>query len=82
MLPPLSRGVSVPLTPLFEYPLSRGAGGGAGFFPAGRFAGGAGGVGLPRTPPFRAPLLNAPLAAAGAAGVGLGATGGGGGGAC
>lgn len=45
MLPPLSRPAS--LAPLPEYPLSRGAGAGAGFFPAGRFAGGTGGPGLP-----------------------------------
>lgn len=38
---------SLPLPPPFEYPLSLGAGVGKGFFPAGRFAGGAGGVGFP-----------------------------------
>jgi hypothetical protein len=40
------------LAPLPEYPLSRAAEAGAGFFAAGRFAGGAGGAGLPRRPPF------------------------------
>jgi hypothetical protein len=56
-------------------PESRGAGGGAGFRPAaGRFTGGAGGVGLPRTPlvPF--------VFAAGGGGGGIGRTVGGGGG--
>jgi hypothetical protein len=61
-------------------PESRGAGGGAGLRPAaGRFAGGAGGVGLERTP--LAPFAFA--AGGGGGGVGriTGATGGGGGGA-
>jgi len=53
--PPPPLGVLAPLPPSccapfaccpFEYPLSRGVGGGAGFLPAGRLAGGAGGVGL------------------------------------
>ena len=50
-------GVSLPLAPLPEYPLSRGAGAaGAGFLPAGRLAGGAGGVGFPRVALTGAPL--------------------------
>ncbi|KAI7326924.1 Myosin-1 [Hortaea werneckii] len=53
--PPPPLGVLAPLPPSccapfaccpFEYPLSLGVGGGAGFLPAGRLAGGAGGVGL------------------------------------
>lgn len=67
--------LSVPL-PLRLIPESLGAGGGAGFRPAaGRFAGGAGGVGLPRTPlePF--------VFAAGGGGGGVGRIVGGGGGA-
>lgn len=74
MLRPLS--VPLPLAPFKLIPESRGAGGGAGLRPAaGRFAGGAGGVGLAR---MAAPLV---FAAGGGGGVGrmTGATGGGGG---
>lgn len=61
------------LAPEPEYPLSRGAAGGAGFFPAGRLDGGAGGTGLPLD---AVPLI--PFTT-GAEGNGLDATGGGGG---
>jgi hypothetical protein len=71
-LPPLSRALSVLLAPEPEYPLSLVAGAGTGFFPAGRFVGGAGGVGLPRVPLPLTPLT--------AVGAGRAATGGGGGG--
>ena len=62
-------------------PESRGAGGGAGFRPAaGRFAGGAGGVGFPRMADPLEPLVFAG-AGGGGGGVGrtTGAAGGGGG---
>jgi len=70
---PLSRALSV-LAPEPEYPLSRGAAAGAGFFPAGRFDGGAGGTGLPLVAAPLTPLTTA------AVGTGLDAAGGGGGG--
>jgi hypothetical protein len=77
------RPLSVPLPPLLFMlmPESRGAGGGAGLRPAavGRFAGGAGGLGLP---PTAAPLVPLALATGGGGGgVGrtTGAAGGGGG---
>ena len=71
------RPLSPPLPLLFILIAeSLGAGGGAGFLPAaGRFAGGAGGVGLPRIP-----LVPLVLAAGGGGGMGREATGGGGGG--
>jgi len=72
---PLSRALSV-LAPEPEYPLSRGAAGGAGFFPMGRLEGGAGGTGLPLVP-VPAPLT--PLTT-GTVGTGLDEAGGGGGG--
>lgn len=81
--PPAKLGVGVlrPLLlplPLFEIliPESRGAGGGAGFRPAtGRFAGGAGGVGLDR---IAAPLVPFTFGCpGGGGGVGRVVTGGG-----
>ena len=55
--------------------LSLGAGGGAGFLPAGLFPGGAGGLGLAFRPGLEAPLVIVPLAmdATGAGGGGGGA---------
>jgi hypothetical protein len=79
VLRPLS--VPLPLAPFMLIPESRGAGGGAGLRPpAGRFAGGAGGVGLNRMADPLAPLAFAG-AGGGGGGVGLmtGAAGGGGG---
>jgi len=79
VLRPLS--VPLPLAPFILIPESRGAGGGAGLRPAaGRFAGGAGGVGLERMADPLAPLAFAG-AGGGGGGVGLmtGAAGGGGG---
>lgn len=63
------------LAPDPEYPLSRGAAGGAGFFPAGRLDGGAGGTGLPLVAVPLTPLTTG----AEGTGTGLDATGGGGG---
>jgi hypothetical protein len=72
-------GVAVPLLPL-AYPLSLGGVSRPGLRPAGRFAGGAGGVGFALAAPL-APGVG--LAAAGAGGGGgRAAAGGGGGGAC
>jgi hypothetical protein len=87
--PPAKEGVGV-LRPLFSplpplpfmlIPESRGAGGGAGLRPAaGLFAGGAGGVGLPRTAAPFAPFgLEAPGGGGGGVGRMTGAAGGGGG---
>lgn len=57
----LPSGVALPLLPLFKLviltALSLGAGGGAGFFPAGRFVGGRGGFGFAFTTGRGAPLL-------------------------
>jgi len=55
--------------------LSLGAGGGAGFLPAGLFPGGAGGLGLAFGPGLETPLVIVPLAmdATGAGGGGGGA---------
>jgi hypothetical protein len=76
------RPLSVPLPLLFMLmPESRGASGGAGLRPAaGRFAGGAGGVGFPRTAAPFVPLARM-VVGGGGGGVGLttGAGGGGGG---
>lgn len=70
--------------PLFEYPLSLGAATGAAvFLPAGRLAGGAGGVGLPlvAVAPLGSPFV-LPVVGAGGGGGREAATGGGGGGTC
>lgn len=57
------------LAPLPEYPLSRAARpGAAGFFAAGRLAGGAGGVGLARSPPLAAGRAGGAGGAGGGAG--------------
>ena len=70
---PLSRTLSALLDPVW-YPLSLGAVGGAGFLPAGRFDGGAGGTGFPLVPASFTPFIT------GIEGTGLDAVGGGGGG--